>query len=177
MLMVQSVVAALTRQRARMSPREVLEILNRVLFDNIRERLRSDEHVTFTLMRYESDGNITFAGAHEEILIYRASTKKVEIVATPGTWMGAVANVSRSITDSTMKLERGDLMVLYTDGLIEAKNAEGKEYGLDKVIEFVEANGDEAPELVVQKIVQSCIAWAPVQDDDITLLALRYQGV
>ena len=177
MLMVQSVVAALTRQRARMSPREVLEILNRVLFDNIRERLGSDEHVTFTLMRYESDGNIIFAGAHEEILIYRARDKKCEIIPTPGTWMGAVANVSRAIVDSNMKLERGDLMVLYTDGLIEAKNAEGKEYGLDRVIEFVEANGAEAPEMVVQKIVQSCIAWAPVQDDDITLMVLRYQGV
>ncbi|MDX2020352.1 MAG: PP2C family protein-serine/threonine phosphatase [Deltaproteobacteria bacterium] len=177
MLMVQSVVAALTRQRARMSPKEAIEILNRVLFDNIRERLGSDEHVTFTLMRYESDGNIVFAGAHEEILVWRARDKKCEVIPTPGTWMGAVANVSRAIIDSTLKLERGDLMVLYTDGLIEAQTAEGKQFGLDRVIEMVEANGNEAPDVVVQKVVQACIEWAPVQDDDITILALRYQGV
>lgn len=176
MLMVQSVVAALTRQRARTSPREALEVLNRVLFDNIRERLASDEHVTFTLMRYEADGTLVYAGAHEEILICRARDGKCEILPTPGTWMGAVANVSRAIKDSEAKLHPGDLMVLYTDGLIEAKNAQGEPFGLDRVMEMVEANRREAPEVVVQKVVQAVMTWAPVQDDDVTLLALRYQG-
>lgn len=176
MLMVQSVVAALTRQRGRSSPREALEILNRVLFDNIRERLRSDEHVTFTLMRYEADGTLTYAGAHEDILIWRARDGKCEILPTPGTWMGAIANVSRSIKDSTAKLEAGDLMVLYTDGLIEAQNPQGQQFGLDRTIEMVEALGKEEPQKVVQAIVEAAMSWGPVQEDDITLLALRYDG-
>ncbi len=176
MLMVQSVVAALTRQRARTSPKEILEILNRVLFDNVRQRLGSDEHVTFTLMRYEADGSLVYAGAHEDILICRAKDGKCEIVPTPGTWMGAIANVSRSITDSTAKLEPGDLMVLYTDGVIEAHNPQGEQFGLDRVIELVEKHHADEPELVVQTIVQAALQWGPVQDDDVTLLAIRYQG-
>lgn len=177
MLMVQSVVAALTRQRARTSPREALEILNRVLFDNIRERLGSDEHVTFTLLHYETDGTLTFAGAHEDILICRASDGKCEIVPTPGTWMGAVANVSRAIKDSTVKLERGDLMVLYTDGLIEAQNSQGQQFGLERVIEMVEALRKEGPSTVVQKVVEAALRWAPVQEDDVTMMVVRYDGV
>src|SRR5262249_11742848 len=47
MLMVQSIVAALTRVRRDATPADVVCILNEVLYDNIRHRLANDEHVTF----------------------------------------------------------------------------------------------------------------------------------
>ena len=62
MLMVQSVVASVTRASGDAKPSELLRALNAVLFENIRSRLGSDEHVTFTLLRYRADGNLAFRG-------------------------------------------------------------------------------------------------------------------
>ncbi len=64
MLMTQSVVAALVRANPRASPKEIVIHLNHVLHQNIRERLKAQEHVTFTLVKVCRDGSVIHAGAH-----------------------------------------------------------------------------------------------------------------
>jgi sigma-B regulation protein RsbU (phosphoserine phosphatase) len=73
-------------------------------------------------MRYGGDGQVTFAGAHEEILLWRTSGG-CERIATRGTWLGAVRDIDKVTEDQTLQLQPGDLMILYTDGLIESRNA------------------------------------------------------
>jgi len=46
-----------------------------MLVENVRVRLGQHEHATLTVLRYRRDGSLTFAGAHEEILIRRALQK------------------------------------------------------------------------------------------------------
>ncbi len=84
MLMVQSVIGALGRRYPDSAPRDLVNALNTVLYDNIRHRLHNTEHVTFTLFRYFENGRCAFAGAHEELVVYRKRTNEIEFVATPG---------------------------------------------------------------------------------------------
>ena len=71
MLMIQSAVQSLVRLSPRASPRDLVCALNGALYENIRKRMKRDEHVTFCLARYSPDGGLVFAGAHENILICR----------------------------------------------------------------------------------------------------------
>jgi len=173
MLMVQSVVAALARKSPEGSPSELVCALNTVLYENIRHRLQNKEHVTFTLLRYAPGGQITFAGAHEEICVYRQQTGKVELVPTPGTWLGAVRDVKKHTVDSTLTLEPGDIVLLYTDGVTEARAAGGEQFGLERLSALLENSADLPMAALVERIYGAVLAHAKELDDDITLLAFR----
>ena len=172
MLMVQSVVAALVRHAPRAAPSDHVRVLNQVLYDNIRERLGQDEHITLTLFRYEG-GVFTFAGAHEEILVCRAAGGPCEHIQTPGTWLGGMRDVSRSTRDSKLELHPGDLMVLYTDGITEAMNAKGVQFGDQRLTALLEEHRDAPAATVRDRVIEAVLAWQAKQDDDISLVVIR----
>jgi len=174
MLMVQSAILALTRSAPNSTPRDVLCLANEVLYGNIRTRLEKDDHVTFTLLRYTTDGAIVFAGAHEDILIRRRSTGRVDCIRPPGTWLGARPDVRRVTVDSLLRLEDGDVMVLYTDGITEARNARREQFDLDRLVALVESCGEAAPEAIRDRILDAVRRWMAVQDDDISVVVARY---
>lgn len=173
MLMVQSVVAALARKSPGTPPSELVAALNVVLHDNIRHRLRNKEHVTFTLLRYESGGKLTFAGAHEEMCVYRKASGNVELVPTPGTWLGAVRDVRKHTVDSTLQLAPGDIVLLYTDGVTEARAPGGEQFGLDRLTALLENSADLPMSALIERLYRAVTAHAAELDDDITLLAFR----
>ena len=100
MLQTQSAVGALVGQDPTASPDHVLCGVNRVLYENIRKRLHHDEHVTMSLMRYHRDGRVVFAGAHEDIVVWRAATGTCETIATPGTWLGMTSDIRRATVNT-----------------------------------------------------------------------------
>lgn len=177
MLMVQSAVAALTRRSPR-SPREVVVDLNKLLFDNIRRRLREKDHVTFSLLRYSLDGTVRFAGAHEDFIIWRAATRRCELVHTPGVWLGAVEFIAEQTQEREVKLQPGDLLVLYTDGLIEARNAERELFGLKRLCATIEelARSPRSVAEICDAVIGRTMQWCATQADDATLLLARYHG-
>ena len=69
MLQAQSAIDALVRRDPEASLRKILSEVNGVLFETVRHRLGSDEHMTLSLVRYRVDGTLVSAGAHEETLI------------------------------------------------------------------------------------------------------------
>lgn len=174
MLMVQSVVAALARKSPDAAPSELVCALNTVLHDNIRHRLQNKEHVTFTLLRYEPGGKLTFAGAHEEICVYRKRTNDVELVPTPGTWLGAVRDVKKHTVDSTLQLEKGDIVLLYTDGVTEARAQNGEQFGLDRLTALLQNSADLPMPALIDRVYKAVATHAQELDDDVTLLAFRY---
>lgn len=176
MLMLQSAVSGLARELPLAAPSELLRAVNRVLYDNIRNRLANDEHVTLTLLRYRRDGVLTFAGAHEEILLCRAASGKCELIPTPGPWVGAMEDIGPVTTDTRLQLEEGDVVVLYTDGITEARDESGKQLGLDPLVDTVETYRTEPVERIRDEILRTVARWAPAQEDDMTLVVLRYHA-
>ncbi len=174
MLMVQSAISALVRERPGATPRELVCALNAVLFDNVKNRLGKGDHVTFSLLKLTPQGTVTFAGAHEELVVVRRD--RVETVATPGTWLGAMPDIERATVDTTLELERGDVLVLYTDGVTEARDAKGEQFGYDRLVARAETLRGKSANEIVEALKADVAAWAAQQDDDVTLLACRYTG-
>jgi len=172
MLMVQSVVAALVAKDPDASPREAVTILNRVLYENIRHRLIKDDFVTLSLLRVANQ-KIVFAGAHEHFLVCRARTGIAEPIVTPGTWLGVLPEIGRFTPETTLELEPNDLVVLYTDGITEARNTRGEQYGLERLGAAVQRYRKEPLEQLRNGLVDEVTQWTAKQDDDATLVILR----
>jgi phosphoserine phosphatase RsbU/P len=174
MIMVQSAIAALGRDRPDAKPSAILAPVNAVLYENIRRRLRSDEHVTLSLLRYHAGGRIVFAGAHEEMIVCRAATGRCEAIPTPGAWLGGARNIERVSVDSELELEGGDVLVLYTDGVTEARDAAGTQLGLERLFAAIEEVRESPVERIVDHILDEVSRWAVRHDDDATVLVVRY---
>ncbi len=172
MLMVQSVIAGIVAKDPEASPREVVTILNRVLFENIRHRLIKDDFVTLSLLRVSSR-RIVFAGAHEQFLVCRGKTGIAERIATPGTWLGVVPEIGKFTTETTIDLEPNDLVALYTDGITEARNTKGEQYGIERLGAALESFHGQPIEAVRDGVLDEVARWTSKVDDDATLVLLR----
>jgi serine phosphatase RsbU (regulator of sigma subunit) len=76
------------------------------------------------------------------------------------------------------RLEQGDVLVLYSDGVIEAANSSGEEFGEHRLIAAVESNLDAEPAQIRDRILRAVreFTGSDVLVDDQTLLAIRYTG-
>jgi serine phosphatase RsbU (regulator of sigma subunit) len=173
-MMIQSALACVTRFAPDAEPNQAVCAINAVLHDNVRNRMKSDDHVTFVLMRYFEDGRVVYAGAHEELIIWRAATRRCETLLTRGTWLGPMADISRHTVNATLQLQHGDLLVLYTDGVVEAANASREEFGLQRLCTFIEEKSTAPVDDIVAGLFEKVAAWATQQDDDVTAMVMRY---
>jgi|HubBroStandDraft_4_1064222.scaffolds.fasta_scaffold48545_3 PAS domain S-box-containing protein len=176
MLMVQSALASIATTRPDASPAEVVVLLNGVLFDNISGRLGSNEYVTLCLLRYTRDGGVVFAGAHEHILVCRRDTGKVEQVETPGPWLGIHRDIGDAAANNTATLHDGDLMVLFTDGVIEAQNQSGEQFDMHRLCDIVQQHRTESPDAIRGHLLSAVHAWMVSQEDDISVLVARFSA-
>jgi PAS domain S-box-containing protein len=174
MLMVQSAIAAIVAARTNTSPRELLTLLNEVLYDNIARRLSRRDYVTLCVLKYAPNGLLTFAGAHQDIILYRAESRRIERIKTSGPWMGIREDVRSMTTDKTFRLHDRDVMVLFTDGVVEALNQSGELFDIGRLCDALAEVYDQPTAVIRDHIVRKVGEWTDVQDDDVTLLVARY---
>jgi sigma-B regulation protein RsbU (phosphoserine phosphatase) len=146
------------------------------MFDNVKLRLGQREHATLMLLRYESRGRLVFAGAHEEPIVFRVRTGRAELLPAPGLWVGIRPDVAGEMPESECLLEPGDVLLLYTDGAVEARNAARKQYGVERLSRELE-RVHAAPVHEIREHLMRCLqAWMDVQRDDISLVVARQQA-
>jgi phosphoserine phosphatase RsbU/P len=87
-----------------------------------------------------------------------------------------LALLSSAIYASTQQpLLRGDRLLLYTDGIIEAENAGGEEFGYERVGNLLQASAKMAAEEAADLIVNTVSGWSPSQSDDLTVIVCDYR--
>lgn len=172
MMMLQSIVATVVQHDPSAGPAKVLSSTNAVLYQNVRERLQRDDHATLTLMHYEN-GRLRYSGAHEDLIIVRRKTGNLEVIATEGPWVGAIADIRKVVGDEReVMLEVGDLLVLHTDGVTEARKGR-EQFGIERLCAAVSKIADLPVDEIVESLQQHIASWADTIDDDVTVVALR----
>lgn len=173
MLMVQTAVRTLlVNQEA--DPVKFLGTLNRALYDNL-QRMQSDKNLTLALLEYEA-GHLRLSGQHEELILVRA-TGEVERIDTIdlGFPLGLEQDITAFVAETALELHRGDVVVLYTDGITEAMNAERQQYGPDRLCQVVQTHASRSAQEIRQAVLED--VWRYVGDeplrDDLTLLVLK----
>jgi DNA-binding LacI/PurR family transcriptional regulator/serine phosphatase RsbU (regulator of sigma subunit) len=176
MMMLQSIIAGLIRHNPWAAPRDLIRTVNTVIYENIRRRLGQDEHASLTLLRLDAHGKMVFAGAHEDLIIYRAKEHRVEVVATPGTWVGAVKSIDAGTVESEQNLQPGDVLLLYTDGLSEVMDENQRIFGVDRLCSEFAKVAESPTGAIRDHLISAVRQFAANQDDDMTLLVVRYTG-
>lgn len=172
-LMTQSTLQGITLIDPGVQPIDALCALNEALFENIRNRMKQDEHVTFVLLRCYHDGRVVFAGAHEELIVYRAQTKTFERIATRGAWLGAMKDIRPHTYQGEFRLEDDDVLVLYSDGIIESSNLRREEFGFEGIERAVTEHVAEGPQSMVTSMISESLKWGSQQRDDLSALVVR----
>jgi sigma-B regulation protein RsbU (phosphoserine phosphatase) len=158
-----------------LSPSEVLKKANRILYPDIRE----DMFITLAYVVVDlREGILRVAKAgHDAPLLCKDRFQTVETLQSPGMALGIDSGevFDSVIQDLTIPLQPGDTLLIYTDGVNEAVDPDGQEFGRDQVKTALKAAAPEGVDAVVHNLVERVgrfAAGAP-QNDDITLVCLQ----
>jgi len=148
---------------------------NRVL----KPRIKAAMFMTMLMLKWDHvQQKMTYVGAgHEHILIYRNGTGELEVRPTGGIALGMVPDNSKIIKEQEIPLADGDMIIIYTDGITEAKNDAGEMFGLERLKETIKKYATQyGPEGVSNhtSLDFSQYVGNAEQADDITLMVLRY---
>jgi len=156
------------------SASEVLRRVNHQLYPDIKE----DMFISMAYLVLDADGHhVTLARAgHDAPLLYRAATGEVEKLNPKGMALGIDSGevFNRVCADYRFGLEKGDCILLYTDGATEALDQEGMEYGILRLVQGLQASAPHGAASVVKYIAEDVKTFAGIhpQHDDITLIAI-----
>jgi sigma-B regulation protein RsbU (phosphoserine phosphatase) len=114
---------------------------------------------------------------HDAPLLFAARDRSVSKINPPGLALGIDSGdvFNRVTTDFSLTLEPNDCLVLYTDGVTEALDAEGEEFGMANVIKAIQASADDGAAGIITKLTDDLRAFVGnhPQHDDITLIVIR----
>lgn len=172
MMMTQTTIVTLVNDAAGRTPSDVFMHTNGVIRGNI-SRLGGNRYMTLNLIRLDPD-RLVIAGKHQDFLVWRAKSDRVEVITNEGPWLGVVDDVRRSVEDQVVPMQPGDWMLLYTDGLTEAMDAQGRMFGEAGLKEiFTLVAGRTTLQQAVSRILKTVQTYQRRQDDDLTLMILR----
>lgn len=172
MMMAQSVFNSLTRTPG-MTPKSVYDGMNRVLYQNIKDRLKTSDHMTVSVLKHEQDGSFVHCGSHLDILIYRHATGQVERVQTDGPWVGMLPACEDFTFETRFALDAEDVLLLYTDGLIEVQNAHQEQWDMDRLCESLARHAGREAREIQQAVMQDSLQWANRVLDDISMIVVK----
>jgi len=173
MMMAQTAFNTILLNDPTISSDKLVSQVNKVMYQNIKQRLGEDHFMTISFMVANPDGTVQLSGCHLDVLIYRNSTKKVERLETNGVWLGLIPDIEQNTVETSFKLESGDLFFLYTDGLIECTNDKDEQYDMERLIKKLEEIGDKPVKDIEEEIINSAFQFLKEQKDDITFVIAR----
>ena len=149
-------------------PGEALREVNDLL-------LEDNEGAMFVTVLYAvydpSNRNLTYAnGGHNSPLVVHADGASTLLPLTDGIALGVAPGIQ--YRQNTVTLSRGDTVIFYTDGVTEAMNGAGEQFGLEPLSKLFEANPPRNPEEATAAVFEAVNAFAGEnpQSDDITCL-------
>ncbi len=164
-----------SRAPENLSPASVLHSVNHSIFPDIRE----DMFVSLLYLILERGSReVTMARAgHEPPILFRKATGTTEVIETSGLAAGIDEGpvFKRSVKDYRFQMESGDILLLYTDGVIECEDPDGDEFGIERLCALLVENHEKSSQEIVNAVTAALAQFtgAAPQSDDITLIAIE----
>jgi sigma-B regulation protein RsbU (phosphoserine phosphatase) len=157
------------------SPADVLRKVNRQLYPDIKEDMFIS--MAYLILDHARNGVTLARAGHDAPLLYKRASQTVTPLKPPGMVVGIDSgNVFDRITgDFPVPLERDDCLVLYTDGVTEALDTDGNEFGIERTIQSVRASADNGAQAIIARLIDDLrnFVGSQPQNDDITLISIR----
>ncbi|HHX38542.1 MAG TPA: SpoIIE family protein phosphatase [Armatimonadetes bacterium] len=147
---------------------EVLESWNRTIF----ERTPAEMYVTMAIVELraaDGRGRYTVAG-HPPPLHWRSATGDIRPLQVTGTALGVLPEPRIQVCE--MVLDPSDVLLIYTDGAVEARDDEGELLGIDGLSRLLAQHSSLPPREMVNQIAADIIDRCDMRDD-MTLIAVK----
>jgi serine phosphatase RsbU (regulator of sigma subunit) len=169
MIMIRTILRLITSETH--SARSVVTLLNNLLT----EKLGIDHFATIGLFIYDQKENVVSYtnGAHHPLYVYKAEKDKFLKFDTDGLPLGLEANTL--FGHKRFKVGKGDYLVLFTDGLNEARNVDGDEFTTNRLLSLIKRNSQMRPDELTNEIRRNLDAFTAgtSQHDDQTMLLMK----
>ena len=150
---------------------DIVYRLNNLLYESTAE----GNYVTFfyTVINTEQNKLIYTNAGHNAPILLRASGE-VERLHTGGIVIGFQPDFQ--YRQEEIPFNKGDILLMYTDGITEAMNASGEEFGEERLLDLLKKNREKSildiRETIIKKVQEFSIK--RVREDDMTLLVCKY---
>ena len=155
------------------NPAGILSLVNRELLPY----LLAEHYLTAFAMVIDRDtGLATYGNAGHRACISVSPSGEVSLLNTDGFILGMFPE--DTYEDRSLQLRRGHLLLFYTDGIVEARNSAGEEYGTERLIATLTQFRQAEAEALLRAIEADARRFAggvPMRDD-VTLLLIRIKG-
>ena len=157
-----------------LSPARVLETMNHQICSSNREEM----FVTLWLGILEiSTGKLTAANAGHEFPALALPGEDFRLYKDPHSFVVGGMDEMK-YREYVLEMKPGARLFVYTDGLPEANDADGRQYGTDRMLSALNSAGNGTPEQILSHVTASVTGFTgdAEQFDDLTMLCLEYRG-
>lgn len=173
LIMAMAKAIVLIDRQSQIKPSELLKSLHDVLF-----KLKSDKFKRMMTCQYmvinNNTGACSFANAGHcypiKVGHSGSSAEFAEII-------GAPVGISRRARyeDHELAIEPGDTLILYSDGMLEARNFNGVEYGPERLLQLTREAWHTDLKQYYTNLYQANLTWSAAVEDDITIVLVRFK--
>jgi PAS domain S-box-containing protein len=154
------------------TPAQTLTVLNRLLFDDLD---RADYFITLSYLQYNTvTGQMLYANAgHPPPLLLRSDDGHCVQLDADGLILGVRKQIE--FQERSVTLAPGDTILIYTDGLVEAENAQGEFFGMERAAGHFKNHAHLPPQEIIAAILTELRQFCRKDSfaDDITLLIFK----
>ncbi|MDP7033954.1 MAG: SpoIIE family protein phosphatase [Planctomycetota bacterium] len=174
MVMARSFLLPLLRAESRTD--QILVRLNEYLYANTKPSI----FMSLLLMRWDCQRQELryCAAGHEHLLLFRASKGTGKAILSGGVVLGVSGRGAGHFEEKCLEMEPGDTLLLYTDGVTEACNEKGKEFGLRRLLRLFVRLARRRPKEIEEGLVEAVRRFRGKMDpvDDLTIVVLRREA-
>jgi len=140
----------------------------------IHQDFETGRFITSIIFKITPDGELEYVNAGHDPLYILRENKIIKLEST-GTPFGILGEGWYDV--EKFKLQKNDLIVAYTDGVVEARNIAGEEFGFERLQELIMRNRYLKASDIVDKIMNAVFEFShgTVQHDDTTVLVVKYE--
>ncbi|QSV46073.1 SpoIIE family protein phosphatase [Geobacter benzoatilyticus] len=154
------------------SPAVIVGSLNEILYEDL---TRAELFTTLFYASYQPASRVlTYASAgHNPPLLCRASGEQCLELDAEGLILGV--RLQETFEEREVRLEPGDILFLYTDGITESDNGSGELFGVERLGSLLRARCGEEPEAVIEAVLADLAAFTGGRPpaDDICMVAVK----
>ncbi len=168
MIMIRTIIRSISSPEKRSD--QIMTELNRA----VTGRLGGDRFATISIIILDAGkGTVSYSnGAHHPLYILRGESGKYRMFDTDGLPLGI--DINASFGHKKIRVKTNDYLVLFTDGLPEARDNNGEELGTDRLLRFVARCSDQHPRELARRVKDYIDDFTSgAKHDDQTFIALK----
>ena len=152
----------------------ILTAMNEILYEDLN---RAELFITVFCASFDIFSHtLTYANSgHPPPLYFNFSAPVCQWLDADGLLMGVRENVS--FEEKKIRLQSGDVLLLYTDGVTEADNGSGELFGIERVCKILQSHHRESAQTIIDAIIQEVAAFSATipMEDDVTMVVMKVE--